>query len=129
VFVIQETRTRSNDWVVRYRNRLLPLEPVSRRIPARSTVQVCEARDGALTVRYRERAMPWHEIVPGHATMVRLTAPAPPSVPVPSRIPRPHEGPIIRGGSATRRCGRAITSGNCCASNGGRVGTRAAAAD
>ena len=92
VFVIQETRTLSNDWVVRYRNRLLPLEPVSRRIPARSTVQVCEARDGALTVRYRERAMPWHEIVPGHATMVRLTAPAPPSVPVPSRIPRPHAG-------------------------------------
>jgi hypothetical protein len=36
--------------------------------------------------------MPWHEIVPGHATMVRLTAPAPPSVPVPSRIPRPHAG-------------------------------------
>ena len=55
VFVIQETRTLSNDWVVRYRNRLLALEPVSRRIPARSTVQVCEARDGALT-RYAPHA-------------------------------------------------------------------------
>ena len=68
VFVVQETRTLSNDWVVRYRNRLLQLERVSSRMPARSMVHVCEARDGTLTVRYRDRAVPWREIVAGRPT-------------------------------------------------------------
>lgn len=70
VFVVQETRTLSNDWVVRYRNRLLQLERVSNRMPARSTVQVCEAHDGRLTIRYRDRPLPWHEIAPGVAPAV-----------------------------------------------------------
>jgi hypothetical protein len=46
VFVVQETRIVSNDWVVRYRNRWLQLTPLSSRMPARSTVQVCEAGGG-----------------------------------------------------------------------------------
>ena len=75
VFVVQETRTLSNDWVVRYRNRLLQLERGSSRMPARSTVQVCEARDGALTICYRDRALPWREIAPGPAAAV-VVAPA-----------------------------------------------------
>jgi hypothetical protein len=59
VFVLQETRTLSNDWVVQYRNRLLQLERPSSRMPARSTVHVCEARDGTVTIRYRGRMLSW----------------------------------------------------------------------
>jgi transposase len=82
VFVLQETRALSNDWVVRYRNRLLQLARPSRRMPARSTVQVCEARDGTLTIRYRDRVLPWREVTPGAASVPSpatvATAPAPP---------------------------------------------------
>jgi transposase len=81
VFVVQETRTLSNDWVVRYRNRLLQLERVSSRMPARSTVQVCEARDGSVTIRYRDRVLPWRELVPGQVPAVTpAVVPAPPPV-------------------------------------------------
>jgi transposase len=75
VFVVQETRTLSNDWVVRYRNRLLQLERPSSRMPARSTVRVCEARDGTVTIRYRDRALAWREIVPGEMPADRTAAP------------------------------------------------------
>lgn len=113
VFQIEETRTLSNDWVVRYRNRLLQLERVSTRMPARSTVRVCEARNGALTIRYRDRALPWHELVPGHATdagTVRPSRPLPPSTTNPSRVRGPRAGAdhpwrqgygTMRGGSAS----------------------------
>jgi hypothetical protein len=63
----------SKDWVVQYRNRLLQLARVSSRMPARSTVRVCEARDGQLTIRYRDRALTWYELVPG----VVAASPAP----------------------------------------------------
>ena len=42
VFRLEEARTVSNDWVVRYDNRFLQLERQSRLAPARSTVQVYE---------------------------------------------------------------------------------------
>jgi transposase len=89
VFQIEETRTLSNDWVVRYHNRLLQLERPSGRMPARSTVVVGEARNGELTIRYRGRLMPWREIVPG-APLVAV-APRPPItvvVPQPPRVIR-----------------------------------------
>jgi transposase len=76
IFTVQETRTLSNDWVVRYRNRFLQLERVSSRMPARSTVQVCEARDGQITIRYRERALAWREITPG-ACLTAAASPVP----------------------------------------------------
>lgn len=79
VFQLEETRTLSKDWVVQYRNRLLQLARVSSRMPARSTVRVCEARDGQLTIRYRDRALAWREWVPGATTV----APAPPISTVP----------------------------------------------
>lgn len=87
VFVLQETRTVSNDWVVRYQNRLLQLERASSRMPARSTVQVCEARDGQLTIRYRDRALAWREIVPGTPTVV---AAMPPTVGAATPTPSAH---------------------------------------
>jgi hypothetical protein len=88
IFVVHETRTLSNDWVVQYRNRLLQLERPSGRMPARSTVQVCEARDGTVTIRYRERALPWRELVPGHPT---VAASRPPVVAA-SRLRGPRAG-------------------------------------
>jgi transposase len=85
IFVVQETRTLSNDWVVRYRNRLLQLERVSSRMPARRTVQVCEARDGQITIRYRDRALPWRDIVPGHEPMRTPSTTVPPTIAPPRR--------------------------------------------
>jgi hypothetical protein len=64
VFRLEEKRTVSNDWVVRYDNRLLQLERQSGRPPARSTVLVYEAIDGQLEIRYRDRLMRWTEVRP-----------------------------------------------------------------
>jgi hypothetical protein len=62
VFRLENKRTVSNDWVVRYDNRLLQLERQSGRPPARSTVLVYEAIDGQLEIRYRDRVMRWTEL-------------------------------------------------------------------
>jgi transposase len=62
VFRLEQKRTVSNDWVVRYDNRLLQLERQSGRPPARSTVLVYEAIDGQLEIRYRDRVMRWSEV-------------------------------------------------------------------
>jgi hypothetical protein len=64
VFRLEQKRTVSNDWVVRYDNRLLQLERQSGRPPARSTVLVYEAIDGELEIRYRARVMRWTEVQP-----------------------------------------------------------------
>jgi hypothetical protein len=64
IFRLEEKRTVSNDWVVRYDNRLLQLERQSGRPPACSTVLVYEAIDGALEIRYRDRVMRWTEVQP-----------------------------------------------------------------
>ena len=64
VFRLEEKRTVSNDWVVRYDNRWLQLERQSGHPPARSTVLVYEAIDGQLEIRYRDRVMRWTEIQP-----------------------------------------------------------------
>src|SRR5262249_47058294 len=48
VFRLAEKRTVSNDWVVRYDNRLFQLERQSGRPPARSHVLVYEAEDGQI---------------------------------------------------------------------------------
>jgi transposase len=65
VFRLEEERTVSNDWVVRYDNRFLQLERQSGHAPARSIVVVCEGMDGELEIRYRNRVMRWTEIPPG----------------------------------------------------------------
>jgi transposase len=64
VFRLEEKRTVSNDWVVRYDNRLFQLERQSGRPPARSTVRVYEAIDGQIEIRYRDRVMRWTEVRP-----------------------------------------------------------------
>jgi transposase len=98
VFRLEETRTVSNDWVVRYANRYFQLERQSHRPPARSTVQVYEAADGQIDIRYRDRVMRWHEIAAESLLAKQTTSPqawrpvplpAPPAAPIRGRRPRP----------------------------------------
>jgi transposase len=95
VFRLEEDRTVSNDWVVRYQNRLFQLERQSGHAPARSTVRVCEDVAGAIAIRYRDRAVRWTEIVAGAAAPrpampVSTARPSPPSTPPASRDARDH---------------------------------------
>lgn len=62
VFRLEEKRTVSNDWVVRYDNRYFQVERQSHRPPARSTVQLYEAENGQIEIRYRDRVVRWQEI-------------------------------------------------------------------
>lgn len=64
VFRLEQKRIVSNDWVVRYDNRLFQLERQSGRPPARSTVLVYEAIDGQIEIRYRNGVMRWTEVRP-----------------------------------------------------------------
>jgi transposase len=80
VFRLEELRTVSNDWVVRYHNRLLQLERQSGHAPARSSVLVCENAAGTVEIRYRDRVMRWTEIVAGAAAPPR-PVPVPPVAP------------------------------------------------
>lgn len=75
VFRLEEERTVSKDWVVRYDNRFLQLERQSGHAPARSTIVVCESVDGQLEIRYRDRVMRWTEITPSAAARVPFAQP------------------------------------------------------
>ena len=78
----------SNDWVVRYHNRLLQLERQSGQAPARSTVVVCEDVAGRIEIRYRDHVMRWTDIT-GAAVMPPTTIDASMAVPPPT--------PAVRG--------------------------------
>jgi head-tail adaptor len=78
VFRLEEKRTVSNDWVVRYDNRLLQIERQSHRPPARSSVRVFEDVAGQLEIRYRDRVMRWTEL----------------AIPVASKPARPPARPV-----------------------------------
>lgn len=93
VFRLEETRTVSNDWVVRYANRFFQITRQSARPPARSTVCLYEAVDGQIEIRYRERVMRYEELDADTLLARRSRAPSawqptatphpqPPSVPV-----------------------------------------------
>lgn len=86
VFRLEETRTVSNDWVVRYDNRYFQIERQSHRPPARSTVVVYEAADGSIEIRYRNHRMRWTEIAP--ASLAKPATAQPPPQP-PWRIAAP----------------------------------------
>jgi transposase len=82
VFRLQHERTVSNDWVVRYANRFFQLARQSQRPPARATVQVYEAMEGQIEIRYRDRVLRWQELPaerwvrpPAEATQGRPVAP------------------------------------------------------
>jgi len=72
VFQLEEARVLSNDWVVRYDTRYFQVARQSGLAPARSTVLVREAQDGAIELRYRGHLMRWTEM----AAPVKPTRPA-----------------------------------------------------
>jgi transposase len=76
VFRLEQKRTVSNDWVVRYDNRLFQVERQSHRPPARGTVLVYEAADGQIEIRYRGRAMRCTEVAPETVARPPAVAPA-----------------------------------------------------
>jgi len=63
IFRLENERTVSADWVVRYDNRFFQLEPESHHYaPSQSHVLVCEGRHGNITIEYRGHALRWQEI-------------------------------------------------------------------
>ena len=82
---LEAKRSVSNDWVVRYDNRLLQVERQSPLLPTRSTVQVYEDEAGQLEIRYRDRRVRWTE------------RPAPSSTPpLPTRPTAARPAPAVR---------------------------------
>ena len=64
VFRLESERIISNDWVVRYDNRLFQVQVPSRKYaPAQGKVVVCEWQDGTVEIEYRGRKLPWKEIL------------------------------------------------------------------
>jgi len=64
VFRLRHVRTVGNDWVVQFRGRYLQLARLSAGPPARSRVDIFEAENGTLEVRYRGRRLAWTSIPP-----------------------------------------------------------------
>ena len=75
VFRLEDTRTVSNDWVVRYANRHFQLARQSHHPPARATVHVFEDAAGHLEIRYRGRRMQWTEITASAMSKAKAVAP------------------------------------------------------
>ena len=66
VFRLESERIISNDWVVRYDNRMFQVQAQSRKYaPAQGKVVVCEWQDGTVEIEYRGRKLPWKEISSG----------------------------------------------------------------
>jgi transposase len=88
VFWLEEERVVSEDWVVRYKNRLLQLQRQRKHwAPAKSRVLVRENEAGAIAIHYRGRLLPFREIqASAERSRERGAAPssAPPS-PSPTR--------------------------------------------
>jgi transposase len=75
IFRLESRRTVSNDWVVRYDNRYFQIDRQTRRPPARSTVQIYEAVNGAVEIQYRDHPMRMHELSGADVLALRTTAP------------------------------------------------------
>jgi len=80
VFRLESERTISNDWVVRYDNRLFQLQAQSRKwAPVQGKVVVSQWEDGTVEIEYRGRKLPWQEILG-----------------IPSPVPKPQPSPLFR---------------------------------
>lgn len=94
IFWLEEERVVSEDWVVRYQNRLLQLERPSRpRIPPKSRVLVRENEAGEITLYYREHRLVFRELKAASKSLSEgrgaAPSPAPPSPKPKSCIPAP----------------------------------------
>jgi transposase len=91
IFRLENMRSISNDWVVRYEGRWLQLHPGLRRYgPTQSKALVCEYEDGMVEVYYRGERIRFHEIAEpiravgeprGAVTSIRVRRPAKPDHP------------------------------------------------
>jgi hypothetical protein len=64
VFWLEEERVVSEDWVVRYKNRLLQLQRQSRHwAPSRSRVMVRENEAGEIAIHYRGQRLAFRELL------------------------------------------------------------------
>src|SRR6266851_4106453 len=84
VFWLEEERVVSEDWVVRYKNRLLQLQRQRQHwAPAQSRVVVRENEPGEIEIRYRGQRLAFRELLPAATAMGRGRgagpSPAPPS--------------------------------------------------
>ncbi len=86
VFWLEEERVVSEDWVVRYHNRLLQLERQSQHwAPARSRVLVRENEAGAVAIHYRGQRVGFREWKASTALGERRGAAPSPAPPSPNR--------------------------------------------
>ena len=110
VFRLEATRTVANDWVVRYDNRYFQIARQSHRPPARAHVQVYEAADGQIEIRYRDRVIRHHALSAERLLANRATPPvaATPAAPTASRPARPTP-PRRRGQTADHPGYQAVT--------------------
>lgn len=106
IFRVEEERTISNSWVVRYEGRWFQLEKQTRHYaPARSKVKVCEWQDGTLEIHYRERKLACREIEgpPAAPSRHKPTAPAHKPAPPTSEHPWKRQGFLgMKARTATR---------------------------
>ncbi|HEY6072572.1 MAG TPA: ISNCY family transposase [Anaerolineales bacterium] len=84
IFWLEEPRVISEDWVVRYQNRLLQLERPSRpRVPAKSHVLVRENEAGDIAIHYRDHRLVFRELKAASTALSEgrgsAPSPAPPS--------------------------------------------------
>jgi hypothetical protein len=98
VFWLEEERVLSEDWVVRYKNRLLQLERQNRHwAPAKSRVVVRENQAGDIAIRYRGQNLHFRELCAAATALSQgrgaAPSPAPPSPQPTLTAARPHHSP------------------------------------
>ena len=88
VFWLEQERVISEDWLVRYQNRLLQLERPSRpRVPSKSRVRVRENQTGELAIYYRDHRLVFRELKAASTALSERRGVAPPTAP-PSPKPK-----------------------------------------
>ena len=93
VFWLEEDRVVSEDWVVRYKNRVLQLERQSQHwAPSRSRVLVRENEAGQIQISYRDQCLPFREVQRASTARSEGRGAAPsPAPPSPKPVPaHPH---------------------------------------
>jgi transposase len=107
VFWLEEERVVSEDWVVRYNNRLLQLERQSRHwAPAKSRVLVRENEAGEVAIHYRDQRVGFRELKASTALgegRGAAPSPAPPSPILRRSLPPAANHPWRKGFSAKAR--------------------------
>lgn len=115
IFRLEEQRTISNDWVVRYQGRFLQVQRESRHAPAGGKVMVSEGRDGRLKVLYRGREVGWEEIPAPAPKTTLLSIAAGHAVELRKKLYRPEADHPWRKGPIARRQELAAKSRTCAA--------------